>query len=60
VSVRMVSPEIPLTLTLTAEELRVTVRAWLMAATMLEALEDEDAPTVRALADWYTPGGDDE
>jgi hypothetical protein len=56
----MVSPEIPLTLTLTAEELRVTVRAWLMAATMLEALEDEDAPTVRALADWYTPGGDDE
>jgi hypothetical protein len=56
----MVSPEVPITLTITAEELRVTVRAWLMAATMLEAIEDEDAPAVRGLADWYTPGGGDE
>jgi hypothetical protein len=56
----MIAPDIPITLTITAEELRVTVRAWLMAATMLESIEDDDAPAVRGLADWYTKEGDDE
>lgn len=41
-----------ITLTLTANELRVTIRAWRVAATMLEALDqDDDARVARALVD---------
>jgi hypothetical protein len=48
-----------ITLTLTPDELRVTLRAWLMAATMLEALDqDEDARVARELADRVTREAD--